>query len=100
MPSQETAQRHAELLVAAAGGGDAREVARMLRDPGDPSELLIRTLNALGLPPLPAGFGERSEILADARGVTVHRARSLWQGMKDFMSDDTDPNPPLQLDGR
>lgn len=30
----------------------------------------------------------------------VHRARSLWQGMKDFMSDDTDPNPPLQLDGR
>ncbi|MEU2022537.1 hypothetical protein ABZ565_10255 [Streptomyces sp. NPDC016469] len=99
-PSQETAHQHAALLVAAAGQGDAREIARLLRDPGDPSELLIRTLTALGLPPLPVGFGERAEILADARGTTVHRARSLWQGMKDFMSDETDPNPPLQLDGR
>ncbi|WP_242441967.1 hypothetical protein [Streptomyces sp. CB02460] len=99
-PSQETARRHADLLVAAAGQGDAREIARLLRDPGDPSQLLIRTLTALGLPPLPVGFGERGEVLADARGATVHRARSLWQGMKDFMSDETDPNPPLQLDGR
>lgn len=99
-PSQEAARQDADLLVAAAGQGDAREIARMLRDPGDPSELLIRTLTALGLPPLPAGFGERAEVLADARGATVHRARSLWQGMKDFMSDETDPNPPLQLDGR
>ncbi|MFJ7628199.1 hypothetical protein ACIQZN_17060 [Streptomyces sp. NPDC097595] len=99
-PSQETARQDAELLVAAAGQGDARDVARLLRDPGDPSELLIRTLTALGLPPLPVGFGERAEVLVDARGVTVHRARSLWQGMKDFMSDDTDPNPPLQLDRR
>ncbi|MFB6815629.1 hypothetical protein ACFCV8_13925 [Streptomyces sp. NPDC056347] len=99
-PSQETAQQHAELLVAAAGSGDAREVARLLRDPGEPSELLVRTLAALGLPPLPAGFGERPEVLADARKATVHRARSLWQGMKDFMNDDNDPNPPLQLDVR
>ncbi|MET9916832.1 hypothetical protein ABZZ04_07060 [Streptomyces sp. NPDC006435] len=99
-PSQEVAQRHAELFVAAAGDGDAREVARLLRDPGEPSELLIRTLATLGLPPLPVGFGERSEVLEGVRGATVHRARSLWQGMKDFMSDDTDPNPPLQLDGR
>ncbi|MFF3782224.1 hypothetical protein [Streptomyces sp. NPDC001933] len=99
-PSQEIAQQHAELFVAAAGSGDAREVARLLRDPGEPSELLIRTLAELGLPPLPVGFGERSEVLAGVRGATVHQARSLWQGMKDFMSDDTDPNPPLQLDGR
>ncbi|MFF4078887.1 hypothetical protein ACFYZN_05730 [Streptomyces sp. NPDC001777] len=99
-PSQEVAQQHAELFVAAAGSGDAREVARLLRDPGEPSELLIRTLAALGLPPLPVGFGERPEVLDGVRGATVHRARSLWQGMKDFMSDDTDPNPPLQLDGR
>ncbi|MER5496873.1 MULTISPECIES: hypothetical protein [unclassified Streptomyces] len=99
-PSQETAQQHAELFVAAAGSGDAREVARLLRDPGDPSELLIRTLATLGLPPLPVGFGERPEVLAGVRGATVHQARSLWQGMKDFMSDDTDPNPPLRLDGR
>ncbi|MFE2936869.1 hypothetical protein [Streptomyces sp. NPDC059278] len=99
-PSQEIAQQHAELFVAAAGSGDAREVARLLRDPGEPSELLIRTLATLGLPPLPVGFGERSEVLAGVRGATVHQARSLWQGMKDFMSDDTDPNPPLQLDGR
>lgn len=100
VPSQETAHQHAQLLVAAAGQGNAREIARLLRDPGDASELLIRTLHALGLPPLPVGFGERAEVLADARGATVHRARSLWQGMKDFMSDETDPNPPLQLDGR
>ncbi|MFF8692677.1 hypothetical protein ACF08W_10775 [Streptomyces sp. NPDC015144] len=100
VPPQEIAQQHAELFVAAAGSGDPREVARLLRDPGEPSELLIRTLAVLGLPPLPAGFGERSEVLADVRGATVHRARSLWQGMKDFMSDDTDPNPPLRLDGR
>ncbi|MFC8534538.1 hypothetical protein ACFUJY_11365 [Streptomyces sp. NPDC057249] len=99
-PSQETAHQHAELLVAAAGRGDARDIARLLRDPGAPSELLIRTLTALGLPPLPAGFGERAEVLAGARGATVHRARSLWQGMKDFMSEENDPNPPLQLDGR
>ncbi|MFI6057453.1 hypothetical protein [Streptomyces sp. NPDC051286] len=99
-PSQEIAQQHAELFVAAAGSGDAREVARLLRDPGEPSELLIRTLATLGLPPLPVGFGERSEVLAGVQGVTVHQARSLWQGMKDFMSDDTDPNPPLQLDGQ
>ncbi|MFE3151826.1 hypothetical protein ACFXJ6_35105 [Streptomyces sp. NPDC059218] len=98
-PSQEIAQQHAELFVAAAGSGDAREVARLLRDPGEPSELLIRTLATLGLPPLPVCFGERSEVLAGVRGATVHQARSLWQGMKDFMSDDTDPNPPLQLDG-
>ncbi|MFD7864633.1 hypothetical protein [Streptomyces sp. NPDC059783] len=99
-PPQETAQTHAELLVAAAGGGDVREVARLLRDPGDPSELLVRTLDALGLPPLPAGFGERPEILADARNATVHQARSLWQGMKDFMKDENEPNPPLELEGR
>ncbi|GGZ07045.1 hypothetical protein CP967_01265 [Streptomyces nitrosporeus] len=99
-PAQESAHRNAELFVAAAGSGDAREVARLLRDPGEPSELLTCTLATLGLPPLPAGFGERSEVLAGARGATVHQARSLWQGMKDFMSDDTDPNPPLQLDGR
>ncbi|WP_260696890.1 DUF4034 domain-containing protein [Streptomyces sp. 130] len=100
VPSQETAHQHAELLVAAAGRGDAREIARLLRDPGEPSGLLIRTLTALGLPPLPVGFGERDEVLADARGATVHRARSLWQGMKDFMSDENDPNPPLRLDER
>ncbi|MCG7527582.1 hypothetical protein MHW47_24485, partial [Streptomyces sp. OfavH-34-F] len=80
--------------------GDAREVARLLRDPGDPGELLVRTLHALDLPPLPPGFGERTEVLADARGATVHRARSLWQGMKDFMNEDNDPNPPLELNGR
>ncbi|MEW2486363.1 hypothetical protein [Streptomyces sp. NPDC048411] len=99
-PSQEIAQQHAELFVTAAGSGDAREVARLLRDPGEPSELLIRTLATLGLPPLPVGFGERAEVLAGVQGVTIHRARSLWQGMKDFMSDDTDPNPPLQLDNQ
>ncbi|MFF5333606.1 hypothetical protein [Streptomyces sp. NPDC013181] len=99
-PALETARRDADLLVEAAGGGDAREVARLLRDPGDPGELLVRTLHALGLPPLPPGFGERTEVLADARGATVHRARSLWQGMKDFMNEDNDPNPPLELNGR
>ncbi|MGW1225345.1 hypothetical protein [Streptomyces sp. NPDC001478] len=99
-PAQETAHEHAGLLVAASGGGDVREVARLLRDPGDPGELLIRTLDALGLPPLPAGFGERPEILADARGATVHQARSMWQGMKDFLKEDNEPNPPLELEGR
>ncbi|MFF7334034.1 hypothetical protein [Streptomyces sp. NPDC008150] len=97
VPSAETAREHAALFVAAADGGDSAEVARLLRDPGEPAALLVRTLHALSLPPLPAGFGERDEVLATFPGATVHRARSLWQGMKDFMSDDTDPNPPLGL---
>lgn len=90
VPSLEAARKLADLFVAAAGG-DAREVARLLRDPGDPSELLVRTLDTLGLPPLPVGFGERPEVLEGARGAVVHRARSLWQGMKDFMREDEEP---------
>lgn len=96
-PTLETAREHAALFVAAAGGGDAAETVRLLRDPGEPLALLVRTLDELSLPPLPAGFGERDEVLATFPGATVHRARSLWKGVKDFMSDDTDPNPPLEL---
>ncbi|MFF6995342.1 hypothetical protein ACFY93_10335 [Streptomyces sp. NPDC008313] len=100
VPSAQTARAHADLFVTAAGAGDAGAVARLLRDPGDPAELLVRTLDALGLPPLPVGFGEREEVLSTHPAATVHRARSLWQGMKDFMSDDNDPNPNLDLGTR
>ncbi|MFD6422086.1 hypothetical protein [Streptomyces sp. NPDC060198] len=95
VPPLETARKHADLFVGASGG-DAREVVRLLRDPGDPSELLVRTLHTLGLPPLPVGFGERPEVLEGAEGAVVHRARSLWQGIKDFMSEDDEPDRPLR----
>ncbi|CAL9467704.1 hypothetical protein [Streptomyces sp. enrichment culture] len=100
LPPLETARQQAELFVTATGVGDAGALARLLRDPGAPSGLLVRSLDALGLPPLPAGFGEREEVLAAHPGATVHRARSLWQGVKEFMSDDKDPNPPAPLGDR
>lgn len=95
LPSLETAGSCAGALVRAAGEGDVRQITQLLRDPGDPSALLVRTLVQLGLPPLPVGFGDKDEVLAARPGSTLHQARSVWQGMKDFMADDTAEPPEL-----
>lgn len=98
VPPLEQATAVAQALIEAFGVHDPRPLSMLLRDPGDDGRALAAAvLNALGLPGLPAGFGDRPEVLADLPGVSVVRKRSLLAAMRESLKDSEDSDTTLSL---
>ncbi|WP_211257246.1 hypothetical protein [Streptomyces megasporus] len=94
----------AKALADAYGVRDIRPLTALLRTDGAGADHLTAHLTevcaALGLPPLPEGFGERTEILDGARGSKLVRRRSFFAAIKETLSSDGDRdkgNPTLSL---
>lgn len=79
LPDHASALATARVLADAFRIADPRPVASLLRAPrGSQPELLA----ALGLPPLPPGFGSRPEVLDTADGARTLARHGLLAGMK------------------
>ncbi|MGW2285248.1 hypothetical protein [Streptomyces phaeochromogenes] len=88
MPTQEEAAKRAAALAACYRVADHRPLTAALRGTGAPLQHVGETFTLLGLPPLPAGFGDRPEPLADMRGAQVVARRSLFGAMKETLASD------------
>ncbi|MFE6038842.1 hypothetical protein [Streptomyces sp. NPDC056452] len=102
---------HAEVAETAAalarvyGLSDPRPLIHLLRATGDPARHQSGLVAALGLPPLPAGYGGEQEILDGLPGARVLARRGFLAGMRDTMSTKdgvhpetpapAEPHPPL-----
>ncbi|MFJ8749758.1 hypothetical protein ACIREO_10540 [Streptomyces sp. NPDC102441] len=93
---------HAEATTAAAALArvyrlsDPRPLAHILRATGDPARHQGELVAALGLPPLPAGYGGQLEILDRLPGARVLTRRGFLAGMRDTMTtkDGVHPEAP------
>ncbi|MFJ6530255.1 hypothetical protein ACIQMZ_34000 [Streptomyces longwoodensis] len=99
MPTQEEAAQRATALAAAYGRTDHRPLAAVLRGTGDPRRHLDEAFTALGLPPLPARFGDRPEPLAEVPGAELVERRSVFRAIRESLSEDDGASggelPPL-----
>lgn len=100
MPTQEEAAKRATALGAAYGLTDHRPLTAILRGTGAPRRHLTEAFTALGLPPPPAGFGDRPEPLAEVRGAQLVERRSFFRALKESLSSESDSTsngelPPL-----
>ncbi|WP_203181998.1 hypothetical protein [Streptomyces pratensis] len=83
---------HAEATATAAalarvyGITDPRPLAHVLRAAGDPARHQSELVAALGLPPLPPGYGGEQEILTGLPGARVLARRGFLAGMRDTMT--------------
>ncbi|MFF4244019.1 hypothetical protein ACFYY2_06055 [Streptomyces sp. NPDC001822] len=83
---------HAEASATAAalarvyGLSDPRPLAHVLRAAGDPARHQGELVAALGLPPLPPGYGGEQEILGGLPGARVLARRGFLAGMRDTMT--------------
>lgn len=73
----------AQALASAFPPAGPRPLITLLRGGDDPARRQRQLLAALGLPPLPDGFGERDEILKDAPGVQLVLRRGVLKGIRD-----------------
>ncbi|MFE9781234.1 hypothetical protein ACFYPA_24110 [Streptomyces sp. NPDC005775] len=78
---------------------DPRPLAHILRGTGDPVRHQADLVTALGLPPVPPGFGGDTEILGDIPGARVQARRSILAGMRDTMTTSTGSHPPAPDEG-
>lgn len=93
---------HAEATAAAAslarayGLADPRPLVHVLRATGDPARHQSELVAALGLPPLPEGYGGEQEVLAGLPGARVLARRGFLAGMRDTMTtkDGVHPESP------
>lgn len=67
---------------------DPRPLVTLLRGTNSPAQRQSELVTALGLPPLPDGFGERDEILAGLDGAQLLARRGVFKGIRDTMSTD------------
>lgn len=81
-------------LATVYGLADARPVAGLLRGSDDPARRQSALLAALGLPPLPAGFGTRDEVLTTLADARVLARRGFFAGIVDTLSGDPTGRPP------
>ncbi|MFE7750806.1 hypothetical protein [Streptomyces sp. NPDC057428] len=94
---------HAEASATAAtlarvyGLTDPRPLAHVLRATGDPARHQGELAAALGLPPLPPGYGGELEVLATLPGARVLARRGILAGMRDTMAtkDGVHPEAPV-----
>lgn len=90
---------HAAVSVTAAtlakvyGVTDTRPITNLLRGSDDPARRQSALVDALGLPPVPAGFGTRDEVLATLAGARVLARRGFFAGIVDTMSGDRSGRP-------
>ncbi|MFE5241432.1 MULTISPECIES: DUF4034 domain-containing protein [unclassified Streptomyces] len=75
---------------------DPRPLAHILRATGDPARHQSELVAALGLPPLPEGYGGEQEILAGLPGARVLVRRGFLAGMRDTLTtrDGVHPGTP------
>ncbi|MEV5159070.1 hypothetical protein [Streptomyces sp. NPDC053728] len=93
---------HAEATTAAAslarayGLADPRPLAHVLRAADDPARHQSELVAALGLPPLPEGYGGEQEVLTGLPGARVLARRGFLAGMRDTMTskDGVHPESP------
>ncbi|MBD0747295.1 hypothetical protein BG418_37345 [Streptomyces sp. CBMA152] len=78
----------AQALAAAFLVPDARPLVTLLRGADSPARRQADVLAALGLPPLPPGFGERDEVLSTAPGAQLLARRGVLRGIRDSLSTD------------
>ncbi|MFI1937871.1 hypothetical protein ACH44C_11895 [Streptomyces purpureus] len=101
IPAQQEAAETAALLSSAFAKADERLVTAALRDPGTDRAPLDAALAALGLPTLPAEYGEGYEILAGVPKARVVAKRSLRAALRESLRDDPADSsrelPPLGL---
>lgn len=72
---------------------DPRPLAHILRATGDPVRHQRDLVAALGLPPIPTGFGDGTETLGALPGARVLARRGILAGMRDTMAADHGSNP-------
>ncbi|MEU0988449.1 hypothetical protein [Streptomyces sp. NPDC005953] len=75
----------ARALASAFPPAGPRPLITLLRGGDDPARRQRQLLAALGLPPLPNGFGERDDILKDAPGAQLVLRRGVLKGIRDSM---------------
>ncbi|MFD7430914.1 hypothetical protein ACFV6Z_28280 [Streptomyces sp. NPDC059818] len=85
-----TAQRLADLYRR----DDPRPLAHILRSTGDPAGHQEALVTALGLPPVPPGFGGETQVLGELPGARVLARRGILAGMRDTMSAGNGGHPP------
>ncbi|MFC5169684.1 hypothetical protein [Streptomyces mutomycini] len=90
----------ATALARVYGLSDPRPLAHVLRAAGDPARHQSELVAALGLPPLPAGYGGRQEILEGLPGARVLARRGFLAGMRDTLTtkDGVHPEAPPQAE--
>ncbi|WP_327323579.1 hypothetical protein OG735_14475 [Streptomyces sp. NBC_01210] len=67
---------------------DPRRLVTLLRGTDSPARRQSELVAALGLPPVPDGFGERGEILESLPGAQLLARRGVFKGIRDTMSTD------------
>ncbi|MFF3454174.1 hypothetical protein ACFYXH_07545 [Streptomyces sp. NPDC002730] len=67
---------------------DPRPLVTLLRGTDSPARRQSELVAALGLPPVPDGFGERDEILESLPGAQLLARRGVFKGIRDTMSTD------------
>ncbi|UUN26886.1 hypothetical protein [Streptomyces sp. FIT100] len=80
----------AAVLARVYGLPDPRPLIGLLRSPDAPARRQADLVAALGLPPLPEGFGERPDVLATVADARLLERRGLLAGMRDTMADAPD----------
>ncbi|MER7725460.1 hypothetical protein [Streptomyces sp. NPDC096323] len=93
-PDHADVQAVAGELAQLFGVADPRPLAHILRATVDPVRHQADLVTALGLPPLPPGFGGDTEILGELPGARVQARRSILAGMRDTMTTSTGSHPP------
>ena len=81
VPDHATAAATARALSTVYGIDDKRPLTALLRGSDNPDRRQSGLVAALGLPPLPAGFGERDEVLTDVPGAQVLARRGFLAGL-------------------
>ncbi|WNI23008.1 hypothetical protein [Streptomyces sp. ITFR-16] len=77
---------------------DPRPLVHLLRATGDPARHQGDLVTALGLPPVPPGFGGDTQILDALPGARVMARRSILAGMRDTMRASPGSHPPAPQD--
>ncbi|MFE3585988.1 hypothetical protein ACFXOY_00545 [Streptomyces niveus] len=93
VPDHAAVSATAATLARVYGVADARPITNLLRGSDDPARRQSALVDALGLPPVPAGFGTRDEVLTTLAGARVLARRGFFAGIVDTMSGDRSGRP-------
>ncbi|MEW1792572.1 hypothetical protein [Streptomyces niveus] len=93
VPDHAAVSATAATLAKVYGVADTRPITNLLRGSDDPARRQSALVDALGLPPVPAGFGTRDEVLTTLAGARVLARRGFFAGIVDTMSGDRSGRP-------